>query len=171
MKKQLFSAILMALALGACSKEKDAEYYFNHPDELRVVMDECDKKTAVFTMRYQELLRTEIDSEEDLSNLRKQVEKTISEVEAVKKDATCNNAAVAMIGVRLDNLKEAQLAHAEAFAEIGDEVIQSFQNLLKRAEAGYEARKIRREHGQKTMDSYFKKDESKKELKASDLFN
>lgn len=44
MKKQTIAALTAVMLLTACG-EKDAEYYYNHPDELKPILAACEERT------------------------------------------------------------------------------------------------------------------------------
>jgi uncharacterized protein YcfL len=45
--KKIFFVFVAVLMLSACgSKEKDAEYYINHPEEMKQKWEECSKMSA-----------------------------------------------------------------------------------------------------------------------------
>ena len=49
--KRIFFVLVAVLMLLACgSKEKDAEYYTNHPEEMKQKMEECNKLSAAEDM-------------------------------------------------------------------------------------------------------------------------
>jgi len=49
--KKLFFILIAGLMLSACgSKEKDAEYYTNHPEEMKQKLEECIKMSTAEKM-------------------------------------------------------------------------------------------------------------------------
>lgn len=80
MKKTVILA-LGTLVLAGCG-ERDAEYYYNHPDEIKTVMADCEGKIAAA-------------ADETLATL--------------KEDKTCKAATLAAAGIEIGDLKKAVL--------------------------------------------------------------
>lgn len=139
MKKLLTLSILSSLVLTACEKKKDAEYYFNNPDELRTVIQQCEAKMEDIMKKY--TLSKEINSDEELAQTRKNVDDAIVALEGYKKDQVCAEAMVAGVGIRLNNLKQAQLEYTDLFVKSVDDKISSFRKSLDRLEKRYESQK------------------------------
>jgi len=50
MKKRFFILVAVVMLLACGSKEKDAQYYTNHPEEMKQKMEECTKMSTAEKM-------------------------------------------------------------------------------------------------------------------------
>lgn len=89
MKKLLIAPVLACLVLAGCQKTKDAEYYYDHPEELKTLLSACSAK---------------LEAAPDEA------------VAALRDDQECRAATVANLGIEYKDIKKALLKQEDIWA-------------------------------------------------------
>lgn len=120
MNRLLLSIPVVTLLLSGCG-EKDAEYYYNHPDELKTSLDSCMLKVENIAKKngldensnLTKLANSKIENDKDLAKIDNSITAAIKELNELKNDKTCQQAIIAKIAIDKNNLKAAQLNYSE----------------------------------------------------------
>lgn len=150
MNKLNLAIILTATILLVGCGEKDAKYYYEHPDELKSALDSCQLKVENIAknngldenLNLTKLFNIRIKSDEELVKITNAIAASIKEFSKLESDKTCQQAVIAKRAIEINNLKSAQLNYSDVWQNVIKESIAELEKGKDSLENRYKLEKV-----------------------------